>query len=166
MPFSYGTAFFSAYNNCCNMKLIHFESGFKSFFYCNRQSLLLIPGSAEVKVTLLSYFLGIVTHCCSTFFVAWNLLFNSTFHFHSHSTYRHSRVMKYKKLLNAVWELFFSIDVNMLYMTLHIRLNNIPLPVLCYVKWQLFQLCVLLLNFTEFLSMRNKMKKVFCSGEM
>lgn len=50
---------------------------------------------------------------------------------------------KKNKHLGAIF-FFFSIDINILYIILHMRLNYILLPVLCYVKWQLFQSCVLL----------------------
>lgn len=55
--------------------------------------------------------------------------------------------MPYEKKKINTWEqyfFFFSIDINILYIILHMRLNYILLPVLCYVKWQLFQSCVLL----------------------
>lgn len=46
------------------------------------------------------------------------------------------------------------------------RLNYILLPVLCYVKWQLFQSCVFCCILPSSFQREIKKKKIFCSGEV
>ena len=45
------------------------------------------------------------------------------------------------------------------------RLNYILLPVLCHVKWQLFQSCVFCCNILPS-SFQQEIKKGFCSGDV
>lgn len=68
--------------------------------------------------------------------------------------------MPYKNNQLGAIVYFFSIDMNILYIMLHMRLNYILLPVLCYVKWQLFQSCVFCCNILPS-SFQREIKKRF-----
>lgn len=134
--------FFSfAYSDCCMMVFIHFfESGLKFYFLAMEKKFTSQPNNNK-KRPQSSHALGNVTFIVPLPLVCKPLV---EFYFTHFNTTNAEMPYEKTKHLGAIVFFFFSIDINILYIILHMRLNYILLPVLCYVKWQLFQSCVLL----------------------